>query len=236
MSNTCPAPVSAFGRPTLASAMDPSVAATSQLTTSQLKQSLQALILERGYEFREQPFQLSSGGSSHDYVDMRRAVARGADLELAARALASSLAEAGLEYDAIGGMTMGADPVAHAVALLTGRAWYSVRKATKEHGTGRRIEGATVELGTRVVVMEDTVSTGKSLLEAYEVVAATGAEIVAAATLLDRGETMTAIMAACGATYLAVLSYKDLGLAPIGDGGAADQPAEIAGEEATAGA
>ncbi|HEV8064777.1 MAG TPA: hypothetical protein VGP46_08105, partial [Acidimicrobiales bacterium] len=127
---------------------------------SPLRQRLVSLVLERGYERREEAFQLSSGGFSHDYVDMRRAVARGPDLELTARTVAETLARSGVEYDAIGGMTMGADPVAHAVAVLTGCSWYSVRKATKDHGTGRRIEGTGVGPGVRVVVMEDTVSTG----------------------------------------------------------------------------
>jgi orotate phosphoribosyltransferase len=184
-----------------------------------LRESLIALVLERGYERRDEPFQLSSGGFSHDYVDMRRAVARGADLELAAKAVVEALAAAGVEFDAIGGMTMGADPVAHSVAVLTGCSWYSVRKAAKDHGTGRRIEGGAVVPGVRVVVMEDTVSTGQSLLDAYEVVRQTGAEIVAACTILDRGEALTASMAEMGVTYLPVLTYQDVGLEPLGAGG-----------------
>jgi orotate phosphoribosyltransferase len=94
--------------------------------------------------------------------------------------------------------------------------WYSVRKVTKEHGAGRRVEGATVGAGVRVVVIEDTVSTGRSLLDAYEVVRATGAEVVAASTLLDRGDVMTARMAELGVPYLPVLKYSDVGLEPLG--------------------
>src|SRR5579871_3402569 len=143
----------------------PGAHSASAPTALQLRAQLSAMVLERAYERREQAFQLTAGGFSHDYVDMRRGVARGEDLALAARALIACLNEAGVDFDVIGGMTMGADPVAHAVALLTGLSWYSVRKAAKEHGTGRRIEGATVGPGVRTVVMEDTVSTGKSLLE-----------------------------------------------------------------------
>src|SRR6185437_1305103 len=101
---------------------------------------------------------------SHDYVDLRRAVSDGADLRCAAEAVIEFLAEHAIVFDAIGGMTMGADPVAHAVALLGGSRWSSVRKTEKSHGTGQRIEGAIIGPGVRVVVFEDTTSTGKSLL------------------------------------------------------------------------
>ncbi|MGC9961017.1 MAG: phosphoribosyltransferase family protein [Acidimicrobiales bacterium] len=179
------------------------------------RDELRSLVLARGYERRQEPFPLSAGGVSHDYVDMRRAVARGADLRVAGLAVAAALSERGVLFDAIGGMTMGADPVAHAVALLTDRAWYSVRKAVKDHGRQQRIEGTPVGPGVRVVVVEDTVSTGKSLLDAYEVVRETGAEVVAACTMLDRGDSIAPRFAALGIEYVAVLGYRDLGIEPI---------------------
>ncbi|MGO8875523.1 MAG: orotate phosphoribosyltransferase [Acidimicrobiales bacterium] len=177
---------------------------------------LRQLVLARGYERRDEPFPLSAGGMSHDYVDMRRAVGRGADLRVAALAVASALSSRHVVFDAIGGMTMGADPVAHAVALLSDASWYSVRKAVKDHGRQQRIEGASIGPGVRVVVIEDTVSTGKSLLEAYEVVRDSGAEVVAACTLLDRGDVIARRLAALGVEYVAVLTYRDLGIEPIG--------------------
>jgi orotate phosphoribosyltransferase len=151
-------------------------------------------------------------------VDMRRAVARGADLRTAGLAVVSALARHGIVFDAIGGMTMGADPVAHAVALLTDSSWYSVRKAVKDHGRQQRVEGTAIGPGVRVVVIEDTVSTGKSLFDAYEVVRETGAEIVAACTILDRGEEIAPRFAELGVPYVAVLSYRDLGIEPLGAG------------------
>jgi orotate phosphoribosyltransferase len=180
-----------------------------------VRDELRSVVLDRAYERREQPFQLSSGGFSQDYVDLRRAVARGEDLELAGRAVAGSLAQADVEYDVIGGMTMGADPVAHAVAMLTGCSWYSVRKAPKEHGTGRRTEGAALAPGVRTVLFEDTVSTGRSLLDALDVVRATGADIVAACTILDRGEGLASRLASESLTFVRVLTYADLGLEPL---------------------
>lgn len=186
----------------------------------ELRERLRKVVAERGYERREQAFTLSSGGQSHDYVDLRRAVSRGEDLELAGRAVAEALESAGITYDVIGGMTMGADPVAHAVAMLTGRSWFSVRKATKGHGTGRRIEGATVDKGVRAVVFEDTVSTGRSLLEALEVVESTGASVAAICTILDRGEALASHLESRQADdsgrsplpFVRVLTYEDLGI------------------------
>jgi orotate phosphoribosyltransferase len=199
----------------------------SPLQLPQLRDRLRALVLDKGYEHREEPFRLSAGGYSHDYVDLRRAVAAGADLHLAALALTATLEERGVRYEAIGGMTMGADPFAHAVALLTGCSWYSVRKSAKEHARKLRIEGATITPGLGVVVMEDTASTGKSLLEAYDVVKQSGAEVAAACTVLDRGELVRNRMADLGVEYLAVLTYRDLGIDPIGsdhDGGTDGHP------------
>lgn len=189
--------------------------ATAPGAVGQVDAGLLDLVVTRGYERREVPFQLSSGGTSHDYVDLRRTVARGPDLELAAGAVLARLAAAGVGFDAIGGLTMGADPVAHAVALLGGASWFSVRKATKSHGRQQRIEGGDVGPGVRVVLFEDTVSTGGSIFEAYEVVAATGAELVAAVTLLDRGDVAGPRFAALGVRYLPLLSYRELGIDPI---------------------
>jgi len=188
------------------------------MSDADLHDELRQLVLARGYERRAEPFVLSAGGMSRDYVDMRRAVARGADLRIAGLAVAAALASRGVVFDAIGGMTMGADPVAHAVAMLTDHAWYSVRKAVKDHGRQQRIEGTPVGPGVRVVVIEDTVSTGKSLFDAFEAVRATGADVVAACTILDRGEFIAPRFSEIGVEYVAVLTYRDLGIEPIGTG------------------
>lgn len=193
------------------------------------REPLRRVVLERGYRRAEEPFRLSSGGTSRDYVDLRRAVARGADLRVAAEAVLGHLAAQRLGFDAIGGMTMGADPVAHAAALLSGRSWFSVRKAEKSHGSRQRIEGEALGPGVEVVVFEDTVSTGSSLLEALEVVAASGATVVACCTVLDRGEAARGRCAARAVRYEALLTYADLGIEPLapaagGPGGLASAP------------
>jgi orotate phosphoribosyltransferase len=175
---------------------------------------LLALVQTRAYTRADQPFLLASGATSYDYVDMRRAVSRGVDLELAARAVIDHLACRGIEYEAIGGMTMGADPVAHAVALLASKAWFSIRKGEKSHGNRRRIEGIPVE-GRRVVLFEDTASTGGSIMEAYDVVAEAGAIVVHACVLFDRGDTAQEAFAARAVPYSSLLDYRDLGIEPV---------------------
>jgi orotate phosphoribosyltransferase len=186
-----------------------------RLLPADLRAGLLRLVRERGLTRHAEPFTLSSGGSSHDYVDLRRAVARGDDLRLAAEAVIAALESTGTRFDAIGGMTMGADPVAHAVALLTSTAWFSVRKAEKAHGSRRRIEGAELTRASRVVLFEDTVTTGRSLVEALDVVVESGAKVVLACTLLDRGEAAAAVVATRSTPYLALLRYDDIGIDPI---------------------
>ncbi|HUZ21356.1 MAG TPA: hypothetical protein VMU75_12365 [Acidimicrobiales bacterium] len=195
-----------------------------------LRARLLGLVLDRGYTRRAEPFQLSSGGTSRDYVDLRRCVALGADLRLGAEAVIAHAASLGVDFDVVGGMTMGADPVAHAVALLSGRAWFSVRKTEKQHGTRQRIEGGEVGPGVRVLLFEDTISTGRSILEALEVVLDAGATVVLACTLLDRGDAAAARFRAMGIRYSPILTYHDLGIEPIGS-----PPAEGPGTAVAAG-
>jgi orotate phosphoribosyltransferase len=180
-----------------------------------LRTELLSVIRKRGYTRSEEPFRLSAGGLSHDYVDMRRAVARGVDLELAATAIIHVLNGAGIKFSAIGGMTMGADPVAHAVALIGKTNWFSVRKAEKDHGSKRRIEGAEIDADTPVVAFEDTISTGRSVLDAIDVLEGAGVKVLAACTLLDRGDQATREFAKRHMTYLPLFTYKDLGIEPI---------------------
>lgn len=176
---------------------------------------LVALLRSRAYERRDQPFTLSSGVESHDYVDCRRGLSAGPDLALAARTTAAHLADLEVTFDVVGGMTMGADPLAHALAVETSTAWFSVRKAAKSHGAGRQIEGAAVGPGTRAVVLDDVASTGGSVLDALDAVQAAGAEVVLALVLLDRGERAAAAFAERGVRYAPVVTYADLAIDPV---------------------
>lgn len=174
--------------------------------------ALADLVRQTGYEHRPEPFQLSSGGWSHDYVDGKYAVAAGAALRQASQAVVDLVGE---PFDSVGGPTMGADALAHGVAVVSGCTWFSVRKEAKGHGRGAWIEGARLQPGDRVVMVEDVVSTGGSLLRAAERVKELGATIVAATALLERSPAVAERLAAAGIRWLPLLTWVDLGIEPL---------------------
>jgi orotate phosphoribosyltransferase len=157
-------------------------------------------------------FVLSSGQRASFYVDLRRVLLAGRFAPLAGRVLLAATAD--LAYDAVGGLTMGADPVATAMmhaAAGQGRIVdaFVVRKGEKAHGLQRRIEGPDVA-GRRVLAVEDTSTTGASVLTAVEALREAGAEIAGVAVLVDRGarERVTAL----GLPYRAAFEKSDLGV------------------------
>jgi orotate phosphoribosyltransferase len=157
-------------------------------------------------------FVLKSGRRSAWFIDSKQTVCRPDGMLLVADAV---LAVIPAEATAIGGLTMGADPVAFiaaGVAATRGRALkaFSVRKETKDHGAGGRVAGA-LDPGDKVVVTEDTVSRGTSLLEAVRAVRDAGAEVVLALAVVDRGGTATGILGAEGVSFRALLGAPDLG-------------------------
>jgi orotate phosphoribosyltransferase len=172
------------------------------------------IVRTKGYEHRAEPFELSSGRMSHDFVDGKQALAAGADLELACRYFAACAVEAEVAYDAVGGLTMGADQFAHGMAVVTGCDWFVVRKAPKGRGTNKVLEGAAIA-GRRVLISEDAVSTGGSILQAIDVAAQHGAEVVGAITLVDRGDAFAPQMAERGIWYRPAMTYHDLAIEPI---------------------
>jgi orotate phosphoribosyltransferase len=174
--------------------------------------ALAQLVRRSGYEYRDPPFQLTSGGWSHDYVDGKHAIATGAGLRQASQAIIDAV---GRSFDAVGGPTMGADALAHGVALLSGSAWFSVRKEAKGHGRQAWLEGARLASGDRVVVVEDVVSTGRSLLKSVDRIRDLGAVVVAATALVDRSPVVAERFDAAGIEWLPLLTWADLDIAPL---------------------
>lgn len=157
---------------------------------------------------------LASGKEADYYVDMRRVTLDGAASPLVGRIM-NDLTE-DLDFDAVGGLTLGADPVAtamlHARAAAGGRLdAFVVRKDTKAHGLQRRIEGTDVR-GRRVLVVEDTSTTGGSALTAVEAVREAGGEVVAVAVVVDRDTGSAERVAEAGLEYRYALGLTDLGL------------------------
>jgi orotate phosphoribosyltransferase len=134
-------------------------------------------------------FVLSSGQRAAWYIDLRRVLLDGRAAPLAGEVMLAATAD--LAYDAVGGLTLGADPVAAAMmhaAAAQGRVLdaFVVRKEEKAHGLQRRIEGPDVA-GRRVLAVEDTSTTGSSVLTAVDALRAAGAEVVGVAVVVDRG-------------------------------------------------
>jgi orotate phosphoribosyltransferase len=135
-------------------------------------------------------FVLSSGARSDYYIDGRLTTMSGQGQVVLGDVGLSMLDGAGWEPAAVGGLTLGADPVAYAIAhaaALRGRELdaFTVRKEAKEHGAGRRVEGP-VEAGDEVVVVEDVLSTGGSALQAVDALEAFGARVLGVLVLVDR--------------------------------------------------
>lgn len=166
----------------------------------------------------DEPRELSSGELSRDFIDAKAGLSRGADLRLACAVIASSVAAAGIEWDAAGGLTLGADQFAHGIVTHLGddHEWFVVRKQPKGRGTNRLVEGAALGPGTRVLLLDDIVTTGGSIQQAHRHVVDTGASVVAAVTLVDRSDIAAAYFADHGVPYLPVFTYRDLEIVPVG--------------------
>ena len=175
------------------------------------------LIRTRGYEHREEPFKLASGQLSHDYIDGKYAIDTGERMTIVSRAVADLATAHGIVYDAVGGLTMGADPLAHGVAMVTGKAWFSVRKEQKTRGREQWIEGTRIEPGTRVLLVDDVISTGGSTEIAYERVTAVGAVVAGVIPMVDRGDVAAERFGRRRVPFAALVTYRDLGIEPIKD-------------------
>ena len=160
---------------------------------------------------------LSSGIEADYYVDLRRATLHHEAGPLIGKVMLDLLDAAGItEFEAVGGLTMGADPVATAImhqAAARGRKVdaFVVRKAAKAHGMGRQVEGPDVT-GKKVIVVEDTSTTGGSPLTAARALVEAGAIVVAVATVVDRDTGAQQVIEAEGFTYLSAVSLDDLDL------------------------
>ena len=134
-----------------------------------------------------EPIKLASGVWSSD--DGKEALAKWRDLRVASEAIFETITEGGHSFDAVGGLTLGADALAVGVAAVSDTEWFFVRKEAKNRGTRRLIEGARIGTGHKVILVDDVVTTGGSIFKAFDAIEQTGAEVVAAVTLVDRGDS-----------------------------------------------
>lgn len=188
----------------------------------QAESKLLDLLVRRSYLYRpERPFVLTSGKTSPIYIDCRSTTTFAEAMPLVGQVFFNRLKQAGggVLIDAVGGLTLGADPIAAAVAYHSAVAgtpvsWFSVRKEPKQHGTARWIEGS-VEAGARVGVVDDVVTTGGSTVTAVERCREYGLTVVAAVVLVDRGESdgrarIEAALEPDGGVFTSIFTRADL--------------------------
>jgi orotate phosphoribosyltransferase len=158
---------------------------------------------------------LSSGREADYYVDLRRITLDAEAAPLVGQVM-NELTK-GLDFEAVGGLTLGADPVATAMLHASAAAGrrldaFVVRKSGKAHGLQQRIEGPSIK-GRRVLIVEDTTTTGASPMDAVAAAREEGAEVVAVATIADRATGAREKLEALGLTYVTAYSLAELGLA-----------------------
>jgi len=172
------------------------------------------LELLRSRSLRTGDFVLASGRRSSYYIDCRRTTMHAEGLALIGALGLAAVREQGWTAEIVGGLTLGADPVAYAIAAASWQAppplhAFTVRKAAKTHGTGRRIEGC-FEPGARVVVVEDVITTGGSALEAMAAVRGEGATVAGVLAVVDREEGGREAIAADGVAVHALVRVSEL--------------------------
>lgn len=176
--------------------------------------ALRRLLLERSV--RHGDFVLASGQRSSYYVDCRLSTMSAEGMVLIGRMGWRAIRRAGWRPRSVGGLTMGADPVAYAIAAAS---WdtdlvldaFSVRKETKDHGTGRLIEG-NFTAGDAVVVVEDVITSGGSAGRAIEAVRSAGGSVAGVLAVVDRGQGGREMLEQLGIGVLALTSSRELGL------------------------
>ncbi len=173
---------------------------------------LKALLVRRSVRIGD--FTLASGARSDYYIDARLTTMSAEGQLLVGKVGYAAVLESGLLPTHVGGLTLGADPISYAIAhrsALEGSPidGFTVRKQAKAHGTGQRIEGGLPGDG-RALMIEDTMTTGKSTLSAVEAVRAHGTEVVGVLTVVNRSDTGAALFAELGIPLIDLFSGKEL--------------------------
>ena len=176
-------------------------------------EAVRAHVLEHSVKRGE--FTLKSGATSSWFLDTKQTACRPEGILAVAEAMLRIIPD---DAAAIGGLTMGADPIAFGVAAVAatrgrGLRSFSVRKEAKGHGVTGRLAGA-LQPGDKVVITEDTTTRGTSLMEAVEAVREYGCEVVLVTLIVDRGDTCAELCAAAGVRYQPLLTARDLGFGP----------------------
>jgi orotate phosphoribosyltransferase len=178
---------------------------------SPARQELLSLLATKSFRLGE--FKLSSGGSSDYYIDCRSTTLDARGAQLTGEVFLEEIQKRSWKPQAIGGLTMGADPIVVAVAIASGDInGFLVRKAEKQHGTGQRIEGFR-EKGMQVVIVDDVCTTGASTIQAIEAAREFGFEVAGAMCLVEREEAKgrpNVERAAAPAPFISIFTASDV--------------------------
>jgi len=178
---------------------------------SSARQKLLSTLAHKSFRLGE--FKLSSGGTSDYYIDCRTTTLDAKGSRLTGDVFLEEIQKRGWKPHAIGGLTMGADPIVVAVSVVSGELnGFLVRKAEKQHGTGQRIEGFR-EKGARVVIVDDVCTTGASTVQAIAAAREFGFEIVGAMCLVEREEAKgrpNVETAAAPAPFVSIFTANDV--------------------------
>ncbi|MFY9561983.1 MAG: orotate phosphoribosyltransferase [Terriglobales bacterium] len=178
---------------------------------STARQELLEMLAQKSFRLGE--FKLSSGATSDYYIDCRTTTLDARGAQLTGQVFLEEIRAQGWEADAIGGLTMGADPIVVAVAVTSGTMHgFLVRKVEKQHGTGRRIEGFA-ENGARVVIVDDVCTTGVSTVQAIEAAREFGFEVIGVMCLVERQDAYgrdSVEKAAAPAPFIAIYSANEV--------------------------
>jgi len=178
---------------------------------STARQELLSMLAAKSFRLGE--FKLSSGATSDYYIDCRTTTLNARGAQLVGQVFLDEMRSQGWHADAIGGLTLGADPIVVAVAVMSGTLHgFLVRKAEKQHGTGQRIEGFR-EKGARVVIVDDVCTTGASTVEAIEAAREFGFKIAGVMCLIEREDARgrpNVEKAAAGAPFVAIFTANEV--------------------------
>jgi orotate phosphoribosyltransferase len=178
---------------------------------SPARQELLRLLAHKSFQLGQ--FKLSSGGTSDYYIDCRLTTLDSRGSQLTGHVFLEEIRQRGWKPQAIGGLTMGADPIVVAMTVTSGElSGFLVRKAEKQHGTGQRIEGFR-EKGARVVIVDDVCTTGASTIQAVEAAREFGFEVVGAMCLVEREEAggrPNVEKAAAPAPFVSIFKARDI--------------------------
>src|SRR5580692_6835558 len=183
----------------------------SSIATSPARQKLLSTLAHKSFRLGE--FKLSSGGTSDYYIDCRTTTLDAKGSRLTGEVFLEEIQRRGWKPRAIGGLTMGADPIVVAVSVVSGELnGFLVRKAEKQHGTGQRIEGYR-EKGARVVIVDDVCTTGASTVQAIETAREFGFQVVGAMCLVEREEAKgraNVEKAAAPTPFVSIFTARDI--------------------------